>query len=116
MSQGGSGAETQHDPQRLLTAATHLDAFSDRAKTVKAFADAAKSISGREWGAVGIAFSVNYKETAESASDHIDMIAKFLADAEKAMTQTARTYAAANDRILGALRQLEQDLPEYRRA
>ncbi|GAA4225179.1 hypothetical protein GCM10022254_06560 [Actinomadura meridiana] len=112
MSQGGGGTETRHDPQRLLTAATHLDAFSDKAKSIKASADAAKSVSGHEWGAVGIAFSVNYKETAESVCDHIDMIAKFLADAEKAMTQTARTYAAANEAILGKLRKLEQDLPE----
>lgn len=112
MSQGGGGTETRHDPQRLLAAATHLDAFSDQAKKIKASADAAKAVSGHEWGLVGAAFSVNYAQTADSASHHIDMIATFLADAEKAMTSTARNYAAANQAILGKLEQLEKDLPE----
>ncbi|QKW38363.1 hypothetical protein HUT06_33740 [Actinomadura sp. NAK00032] len=116
MSQGGEGTETRHDPQRLLAAATHLDSFSDRAKKTKAFADAAKTVSGHEWGLVGAAFSVNYGQAAESACDHIDMIATFLADAEKAMTATARNYAAANEAILGKLRLLEQDLPGIRPA
>jgi hypothetical protein len=111
MSQGGDGIEIEHDPQKLLTAATHLDAFSDKAKVAQGAAKANSSISGHEWGLVGVAFSMSYKDTAQETIDHIGMITKFLSDAEASMTATARHYAGANETILKSLSMLERDIP-----
>jgi hypothetical protein len=111
-----SDDETRHDPQRLETAAEHLDAFSDVAKVIQQTAKNASPISGHEWGAVGIAFSVNYQQLAETITDHIGMINKFLGDAEATMIVTARNYAGANQAILAKLKGLEKDLPVLRPA
>ncbi|MBW8484152.1 hypothetical protein [Actinomadura parmotrematis] len=105
------GGETRYNVRKLMTAAEHLDGFSDRAKTTEAASKARPAVSGHEWGLVGAAFSVNYGQLVKELNEHLGMISTFLVDAERSMTQTARHYAGADEKILARIKQLETDPP-----
>lgn len=113
MSPGGD--EVGFNVSQLMQAARHLDAHGDSAKTIKSTADSI-SISGHEWGLVGIAFSASYSELSAGTREHIGMIAKFLTTAEGLMTATARQYAGADKAVLAEINVLEKDPVEFRPA
>ncbi|WP_026413699.1 hypothetical protein [Actinomadura oligospora] len=105
--------ETTHDVDKLLSAAESADRMSDAAVSIQSTAKDI-NVSGHEWGAVGIAFSVHYDQAAKDVNEHLDLLVKSLQGIESGIEQTARNYAGANQSILAKISALEADRPEIR--
>ncbi|RFU41394.1 hypothetical protein DZF91_12235 [Actinomadura logoneensis] len=103
--------ETTHDVGRLLAAAESADRLTDSATSIQGAAKGI-SVSGHEWGAVGIAFSVHYDEAAKDINEHLDLLVTSLRGIESGIEATARNYAGANEAILARISALEADRPE----
>ncbi|MFC5183398.1 hypothetical protein [Actinomadura harenae] len=105
--------ETTHDVDKLVSAAESVDRMSDAATSIQGNAKDI-NISGHEWGAVGIAFSVHYGQAAQDVNEHLDLLVKSLHGIESGIEQTARNYAGANEKILAKISALEADRPEIK--
>ncbi|MEV5573075.1 hypothetical protein AB0L06_23790 [Spirillospora sp. NPDC052269] len=103
--------ETTHDVDKLLSAAESADRLSDAAVSIQGDAKGI-SISGHEWGAVGIGFSSYYDRATKDIGEHLDLLVQSLKGIESGIEQTARNYAGANEKILAKISALEADRPQ----
>lgn len=105
--------ETTHDVNALVSAAESADRLHDAATSIQSTAKGI-TISGHEWGLVGMIFSVHYGEASNDINEHLDLLNRSLGGIESGIEQTARNYAGANEKILAKISALEKDRPEIK--
>ncbi|MEV5570959.1 hypothetical protein AB0L06_12995 [Spirillospora sp. NPDC052269] len=95
---------------KLEQAAEDLDMFSNDAKYIQSEARDI-TISGNEWGMVGLGFKSFYDDYARQVDGHLTTLNQTLSSIEAAIEATALTYAVTDAALVAKIKALESDFP-----